>query len=1027
MSKKYWVSLYLFFLLSIPSYASCPFGISNQNCEVYSNGNGTIILEDIPQNEITSAEVKIINKNNIDLVFDSQNISPIQYQLTNPIQHSGEYEILANGYNSKNEQIFSGSHSIVIDLYQPQPPLINPFLISSTVKGKGEQPGDKIIAYDYTLSQIIATATVEENLSFTLDLGINSPSFVSFIAKSQTSGIESVPVMRYVYDKKLPPYKYKEVSTITLREDIITTVNKINPQGVTSQRNFYVYGETQNEEDGSLIYVNGQRVQIIENTFGAFIELNVGKNIIEIRSKSGEVKDSFEVNYDNSKFFFEEISLVKVFENSFTISGKTSTKDSFLVYVNGNYIADISPQADNTFSFTGTSPQRSKVVVEFFGKDNSYESFILYKDLEKPKVSSYHFNNLLINSSLLFSISDDVGLNYSSIKLNLGDDIQLNPSYSFGNFFVFETNSLASGTYQYTLEGSDLYGRKVEGDVSNTIIIDQNISNFKIQTENGNKVFGDTLFLKSNSFSLKLNTLDALAFKHILVDGKDLISYNIKNKNLIEINSIEVSQLEGTLEFEYIDKQNNLHKKTYNYIVDSQPVILQIDSLVHNVRGVSSQPESYVRISGSINHPLFDWSSFYINGNSVPFFTSNNYFEAYVDVMDFDISFSGLSITGNGFENPQRTNILSLDTTKPVIFSQVQNNSLVGLIQNTFPGYEEVISFENSHSKRSFLGNEFIMSLEQRPGLQEYFISGRNQFSLESYDSSSIKLIDYIDPQALIVDKNTTYEVQIQGTHTSINSAILKDMDGNQVSTSSCDPYFYNGECLLISPGLYNIELEDTYGNTNNFSLNIIDEEELTTLVGFEKVYFHGTNLKTSQKQTLLQGNVVTSKPIESISHNGGGNCNFDGINFVCLVENSIGENNHSISINYEDDSSEESEDIVIIRDGENPLTLDVELTSGVQQFGNNYYFFNDDVLALVTIGDSAVLSYYVNGEKVLLGEKNEGENVIALSLDSFIENKEKASLEVIFRAENDDIKETSIFTLIYDTSKELLLDLFIS
>lgn len=1005
--------------LFLPLHASCIFDSQEENCQIYYSTPTEVSL--VQDSSVEYSDVIIYNTKTPQLEYDVIQESQNSYSLKNPIIDSGEYIAFAQGYDKYNEQIASSSSSVFVNLYAPKQPILPSLITTSSISGRAQFSSDTIVARDVN-GNLLAEAQVGDDLLFTIEVNLNSPSFVEFVSVSP-NGLESAPLRRYVYASNIPQQAISSIESFDFDENSIEKANSIINK-ITFERNFFISG-TAIANQGTIFYLNGQKVAIIDNSFGHFIELNVGENIIEARSRSGEILDSYQVTYDNTLFSFQELNTQKVFQNSFTISGKTTLRKDFAVFVDGEYISEIYPQGDNTFSFSGSS-QNKKVIVEFFGQDNAYEVFTLYKDEESPRIISHNHVKQVSPSTLLFSIEDDVGIDYSSITLQYGTSSQ-QPSERFGNYVVFDISQYEGDSIEYTITAEDLVGKTYSGGESISFS-DQSQLDIMIQPQSSEtKVYGKKLFSKNNQVDINLKTNGAIAFKHIYVDGVDHTSYSIISKEKVELYDITLPNSQGEITFHYVDSENRDYQKTYEYNVEQNKVQVIIDSMTQISRGNSNLPETYVKVSGIINHSLFDWNTFTINNALPSFFTSNNYFEAYVNVEEKDISFTGTSIVGNSIATPRLNDKVSLDTSTPQITLEKNNVSLSGLIQSSFIGYEEIISYQNVDYKRTYLEDQFSLPLEQRPGLQKISLKARNQFSQEPYEVSINEINDYLAPQVYSIVNDNMLEIHIDGTHSEIISASIDDIEGNSVSSSSCTPYFLGGRCLSVQPGEYLVETKDNQGNTySNSPLSISTFEDL---VSFEKIYLHGNDFYTTQKETSISGTIVSNKKVVSVSIPTKGDCLFDGVNFICEFETGIGDQEYSIELTYEDDSTTiiEEPPIVIVRPGENPLEFEVTLESGVSQFGESYYFFDDEIIALASLNSGASLSYFINGEKIIYGDIDSGETSVLIDLSSQIQGRDRAKLEVLFRAENEDIKDTSLFTLIYDKSKELLLDIFIS
>ena len=127
-------------------------------------------------------------------------------------------------------------------------------------------------------------------------------------------------------------------------------------------------------------------------------------------------------------------------------------------------------------------------------------------------------------------------------------------------------------------------------------------------------------------------------------------------------------------------------------------------------------------------------------------------------------------------------------------------------------------------------------------------------------------------------------------------------------------------------------------------------------------LYNSEQNFLKSSKDTKGTSAIVSNKKVVSVSIPTKRDCLFDGVNFICEFETGIGNQEYSIELTYEDDSTTiiEEPPIVIVRPGENPLEFEVTLESGVSQFGESYYFFDDEIIVLASLNSDASLSYFI-------------------------------------------------------------------
>jgi hypothetical protein len=1019
MLKKLLVMFILVFGLIQVGFSICEFELDEDNtCKRYYGGFEDLTLEISGEVDVKSSSLEVYQNDipRFEFLHTQENINT--FSLDNALSHSGVYTLIGETNNRFGDQSAYSEEEIIIDLYQPLPPSIDLILESSLVEGTGDHAGDRVFAYAADGAELSST-TVGEDGAFSFNLGLLSPAYVSFVVES-LNGLKSEPLERHVYVRERGQYIYDTVSSISFDIGTMNTVNSVLA-GKTNKRNFYVSGGA-TAPDGTLVYVNGQRVQIQDNSFGAFVELNTGVNTIEVRSNYGIIGATFSIEYVETFFSFEELLIQKVFENTFSLSGKVTTPNPFLLFVNGEFISEVGIQNDNTFDFIATNVKGDKLLVELYGEDNTYESIVVYRDIESPSVISHNFQKIGIPSFLLFEISDDVGIDYSSISLELNSGKYLDYSQRFGEFIAFDISNLTQGNYNYELSGTDLYSRPLEGETEGSFSVSTTLDFDLVSTSGSVKTFGSKIFSASESISLNLLTTGPIAFKHMYVDGVEHIDYSIESSSVVTVNNLKLQDTNGMVLFEYVDGQGVQYSKTFDYVVDMDKTQLNIDSITNYARPISDEVGSYVRITGEISDPHFDWNLFYINGIN-PTFTSNFYFEALVKVDDLNLLFSGSDILGNGFSQSKISSLFEQDGTTSEVIFEGGENSIFGYLQSTFNGNEELVILENSKFKRTHFEDQFDISSEQREGLQYLEILSRNQFSHNDYSSPFITIFDQTTPQVSVSEEDGFLLIDVDPTFGEIISSVLIS-SGELVSSVSCESQFFKGECLKVGVGTYVLSVEDSYGN--------ILESEIGPGVSlgypqFNAIYFQGTDTEVTQKVVFVQGAVVSDESIEKVLIDGNDLCDFDGVNFICLGEASIGENIFAIELINSEDTSIYEEEVNITRPGENPLDLDVDFISGVYDFGNRMYYFGEPISTSISSNQDAILSYYINGEKIIYGQINAGDTTLNLNLNTYIEGRDSASIDLAFKVENNDVRETSIFTLFYDKTKELILEILIN
>ncbi len=1065
MFRSLFLFLGIFSLFFSSSYASCSFENSNlTQCPRYYTGLGDISLSFGENIDLVSKSTLSIQNENSRWTNLNEEVSNSNFELENALVKSGVYDLNVKSYDDVDQLLAQKSFELVVDLNQPTPPQIPLIIESSQVSGFGDHSGDTIEARDYN-NNLIATTSVNNDKSFNLNLN-GYGGYLKFIAVSQ-NGLNSEPVERYVYSQERPNFSYENLdSTISLNLEVINLVNKVyNSQ--TYKRNFYIEGSTQ-AQDGTIVYVNGQRIPVISNKFGAFVELNVGVNQIEVVDRNGE-GEIYEIEYLDQSFRFNSFYYQKVFSGDFfSISGSTTIPGEFLIYVDGVYKSSYETSFENLdflINVNGVTKKRS--VVELYGSNGEYREFIVYRDSQNPEISNLNFNNVGFANNLVFEIKDDIGLDLSSIKLNI-NSIDLDYSSRYGNYYIFDISNLDDGNYQYSLSAEDYLGNSINLD--GRVNINSNFGDFGEFSSNEIVFLGDIIFVSEDEASFQAKLSQPISFKHIYVDDIDHTNYTLNSGLNLDVQSLEFSDDSGKVEFIYQDGSGNEFTKEYTYyVIESSPKV-KLDSLTNYVRSSDVGLKKYVRLSGRVQSEIFNVGSFTINNNLVSNVFGDNYFEAFVNVEDGSFDFAGSDIFGRGMASLNLQNNLDEDSNDFTSNLGEGVNFYVGDIFNDYLGEEELVSLENSNFKRTNLNNNFIYSAEQREGISVFNLIGRNSLSHRNSEIQYLLTLDSTKPQYIFEQDEGFNYLHLDSSYSFLASYdILSEGESIKENLDTgCVSKFSLGYCFIIPQDQVELVAQDAFGNVVDET--IVVENFGMSISNFEKVYFNGNDFRVESKENYIQGSVVSNKLIESISVESldrayeSYTCDFDGVNFICLIDSAIGLNTYNLILNYVeiedetqvDDGSgdsggddDEGEDVEfeVIRDeedddddqsggnenpgtGDNQNSLDINsrLISGAYNFGGDYFYFGDELSFGIDLTQNAVVEIYINGESRILGEYLEGENIYNIDLSSYIiDSTQKAELEIAFRAENDeDISESTPIILIYEKLKKLFVDILI-
>lgn len=1007
--KSLYLKICSIFLLMISTLsivtASCILGFQG-SCPVYTTTNLQVDVQGETVDDVSLTMYEKVTAN--PLIIKNQTIQDV-------FKNPGVYEVSALP-KAKSGQLHSlKTKEFIVDMAQPQPPVVDS-LIYGDFDVSTQYHGDIIVVKDKQGNEL-QRVTLSDSTSTTLSLPQSGFVSISVIRNS----LESEPVKRYYYREK-PIFEDTLATSIQLNVADIEAINKVEG-GKTHTQLFFITGTAQ----GDILYVNGQKIVVQDGSFGAFVELNEGENTLEI---IGESTKTYRVVYEEQITQFEELDMDKLISsNSATISGTLTTNEPLLIYIDGSFYEQISPNNRGEFEFTLNSITQQKTYVQIKSYDGlSYETYI-YKDQENPTISFNSFTTLSSEEFVSFVFQDDMGVEEESIELTQGNQtFHYSDFMRHGDYYLFPVKKLQSGQFDVSLQ--DRVGNSAT--TTQSITIDDSTPYPLNMSVTGSKfkAFGNhLLFSKLGEQQLRFVMNEPFAFEHIYINDVDQTNYEIFSDNSMELD-FELRDTSGTISFTYINDENEKFEREYSYEVVS-PQTLQIESL-SNLH--LKQSGNTISLTGFFENSKFiDKNSLKINGVKPLWFGKNlevhSIKEDDITIRGYDvlsrsispsseisnqISYS-TSFTGN---QPTPSKTLKLDVRTP-------NPNQLYYISSIDSQKQKYVYFKDStkYSSSQIQGKRVVSStINQNGNSQEVFFE---------------QIIDSVEPKIYLAEQQNSNYLIVDGTF----SEVEENYEIN-VSTSSCSlTNSPNHKCLEIEKDVSQIDItiRDRAGNTLSKQMTI-SELPLFNLSSFSsvKIYFTGNQRITPKDKTYLKGHYIAPTYPQSVS-TPQGTCVYDQQNFGCPIQIQPGETTYEVTFVFENQEITKQWNIT---KPQKEVSLNLESIAGNENIYNlgglTYYFGgNVSITGSSTLPqptsydsqnhpDSVVLE--INGRKVF--KKVSGTGIITfnlgdeLSVETQDVDEKVISIQAISQDQQSGESKSNTLTLMYAKLNELLVSI---
>ncbi len=831
----------------------CEFDTYNSSCSRFSSSFNSFNLNFAPIENYDNFTAKIYNKYNpSNQILIDINLENKQVKNINPFVEPGVYVLEVTSYN-KGKKSNVNTFEYIFDNLRPMPPVISTNLHSTSsvviVNGKTEEKSIKVIAEIKDKANSEAQSVNGEfslNLN-NLDSGLN---YVKFYTISE-NGLKSFPVERIIVSNDIVEMNLENANSIVISNLQINERTYFeNNEYYTSKQNFYITG-TANGEKGAQIYVNGQRAVFDGNKYGAFILLNHGENNIVVQS--GIETKTIIVNYIDLDFQFLQFDYNKVFEGDFILKGNTTANLPFEVYVNGVYLdknSNYIKEEMGVYSFEYTIPagnlKSGKNYIYLEGYNNEHLIEIVYKDIENPKIELLSFQKIASKKELAFKISDDIAINDMTLNLNFGPrTLSQASSKLYGDIYVFDVTQIIDETplqksYDYTLSIKDLTGK--ESSISGNINVDTEntlIESFSSSQKNVFS-FGNKLFIPNGNVELIVKPSKAIAFKKIYLDGIEQINYNILRDNTILLN-ISTEKKTGEIKFIFINQNYQDFEQKYTYYSKLEEPEVKLDYII-NPYAKSSE---YILVTGEIIDSNFNWSSLKFNGIENNYHRYGNYFEA--KVIPNNNGLNSLIISGNDYSknslNKQYLNLITKDTSQSSVSIYSDSNIFSANLLNSITNnviYSDTrmknyfYDFAGFNVEKTYLQNQFELSLPQRNGIQDITLKGVESSGQLFQKIINLKL-DSFNPNIYLFYNQTSnkYMVIVDGTYSAVDVSKVNITSNNtnlDISTCNYKPgYVFYGYCRYLDNvnGINTIQVyaEDISKNSKTKIFNLSDAQ----------------------------------------------------------------------------------------------------------------------------------------------------------------------------------------------------------
>ena len=908
---------FLFFLAIILFSQSifaqnCTFGDESNSCEIISSSYNTFNLNFTPENILDDYNVSLYNKGNPGNLIKVEKKGNIVKNI-NPLTEPGAYVFEVKAKN-KGGIVNTTKYEFVFDNLEPLPPVVPLRLTTPNrsiyVTGTSRNTG-------FVVAQIQGGDRFQSkeivNGQYNLTVNNLNPAWnkVDFYVVSHNN-LESQRVERLIYSgTELTENENSNVDKIQIADLESLNSKTVMTQGtlLTTKRNFYVQGTlTGSDVEGASVYIQGVKHIADKNgKFGAFVLLNEDDNHIFV--ESNRVNKTVDVFYTKLNFqFLERVEIPKrVSESTVEVVGKVNLNAPFAIYVNGK-IQHLVEKFDanspeKSFSFNETinlKEGRNYVVLE--GLNNQRYSQYVYFDNKAPSVEYVGKRNINSLDELVFRIKDDSGVNVSTINLNVGGKTFKFEDFDVqGDYYSLTSNDSVTAN-SVTLSVSDFLSHIV----TKKFPINANENNvvFEQVSVNNGMNLGDILFVARGRQELILTPTDSVSFESIFLDSKEVLDYHSSADGSVHIN-FNVDKKEGNLTLVYYDSSRDKYEETFKYISDLEKPKIELDYI-----DKSSVVDENIKITGKIDDSYFDWNSFEIEGEKVKRF--GDYFEVKINLGTAGISnldINGWDLSFNKLEPSLVGGVLYKDNSKTGIRVGDEKKNFFELIFSTSDKpriFNYVSSYDGFDMRRNFVKNVEKLPVQEREGIRSLNLRGVEESS-NKFVSKGVVSVDSTPPKVYLVNHFGTYKILVDGTLSEINE-INVSVDGVSATTSLCEEKIavFN-RCLIIGDNLSDsseiqVNATDSAGNFVHEKFQIgsaLTFSDLLSERGEVKIYFTGNDINISQgEDSVIQGQIKTDVPVETVSLSNGTQCQFDDYNFVCPALYAEGTSQSQFNVN---------------------------------------------------------------------------------------------------------------------------------
>ena len=1006
-------------LLIFTVNADCYLNTVSNECKSFASPYNTFILNFLAEEDLDNYEIELYNSQNPSNKIQLEEIANYQYRNLNPFTEPGVYILHIKAYNWA-KKLFEKDFEFVFDNTEPMPPIITSSLITHTnsIIVEGEtKPGYTIIAQDLSGSQITTTALNDGTFQLTLN-NLEGINYYKFIAQNFNS-LTSSSTERIILSNPSSPLAD---ATFSLFDPVSTNSNTYKEGNTfyTTKRNFYLEGTANSIE----IYANGNPAKISGGKFGVFVLLNEGENNIKIQS--GSNIETITVNYIRTNFQFLELSIPKVISEDTNIVGKANYDLPFNVYLNGQFVAEQTPQEGNIdFPLSNLKPGKNYLYIE--GQDGQSISEFIYLDTQSPQLRLVSSENLASSNSFIFEVKDDTGIDMKTINVQIGNYLLTNDDVNLsGDFYKVDITKIPQGNYDYTITLSDLAGRQsvITGALS---INSQNTVLEHIYIDNGYNI-GNNIFVKSGINNIIISPSRYIAFEKFYLDGINQIDYEIKSNGDIYM-TLDFQNENGTLKFTFLNSEREAFSQDFIYFTDDEIPQLKLDYIDTS----QASENQRVKVTGTIEDSHFDWTSLHFN-NENDFLRFGNHFEAYLKVENSGTQ--NLNIYGTDFAlNSIQKNfggILYKDVTSSQLdFENINKNLIIGTLASpSLRTNNYVYSYDGFKIQNTYIGPSNIkLATSPRQGLRSINLKGIES-SGKRFSDISIISIDSEPPQIYFrPGAQNKLQIIIDGTLSNIQSVQITLNEEPISAISTCSSYTKistHDICkeVNLETGLV-ITAQDSQGNTLTKTFNG-NFDTLPTKTANLEIFFNGNDIFTTKTNHFIQGQITSSYPLTSVKV-GSTNCEFDEYNFVCPITISSKENIYTVTATNSNGQSIQNS--ITINSALETYSLSLENIEGVGIYKvAEEYFINLDYMKVKGLIDKkSVITLLLDGRKILVGEK-EGAFNIDVDLTEQLAGKNSDEISVQLEAEDKygNKANSNTFTLIFNRVLETIVNIVV-